>query len=52
MSTHRATHAPDPPQLVLGFGNTSQRAIQAGMAVLGDILSTAPGKPPSVQPRG
>jgi GntR family transcriptional regulator/MocR family aminotransferase len=41
MSTYRATHAPDPPQLVLGFGNTSQRAIQAGMAVLGDILSAA-----------
>jgi GntR family transcriptional regulator/MocR family aminotransferase len=38
MSTHRATHAPDPPQLVLGFGNTSQRAIKAGIAVLGDIL--------------
>jgi GntR family transcriptional regulator/MocR family aminotransferase len=23
MSTHRADHAPGPPQLVLGFGNTS-----------------------------
>jgi GntR family transcriptional regulator/MocR family aminotransferase len=39
MSTHRADHAVDPPQLVLGFGNTSRRAIQAGIAVLGDILS-------------
>jgi GntR family transcriptional regulator/MocR family aminotransferase len=41
MSTYRADHAPGPPQLVLGFGNTSQRAIQTGIAVLGDILSTA-----------
>ena len=39
MSAHRAGHALDPPQLVRGFGNTSQRAIQAGIAVLGDILS-------------
>jgi hypothetical protein len=41
MSTYRADHAQCPPQLVLGFGNTSQRAIQNGIAVLGDILSTA-----------
>jgi GntR family transcriptional regulator/MocR family aminotransferase len=41
MSTYRADHAPGPPQLVLGFGNTSQRAIQTGIAVLGDILTTA-----------
>ena len=41
MSTCRADHAPGPPQLVLGFGNTSQRAIQTGIAVLGDILGTA-----------
>jgi GntR family transcriptional regulator/MocR family aminotransferase len=40
MSSCRADHAPGPPQLVLGFGNTTQRAIQAGIAVLGDILST------------
>ena len=40
MSACRADHAPGPPQLVLGFGNTSQRAIQTGIAVLGDILST------------
>jgi GntR family transcriptional regulator / MocR family aminotransferase len=40
MSSCRADHAPGPPQLVLGFGNTAQRAIQAGIAVLGDILST------------
>jgi GntR family transcriptional regulator/MocR family aminotransferase len=41
MSTYRADHAQCPPQLVLGFGNTSQRAIQNGIAVLGDILGTA-----------
>jgi GntR family transcriptional regulator / MocR family aminotransferase len=41
MSTYRADHSPGPPQLVLGFGNTSQRAIQTGIAVLGDILSNA-----------
>ena len=40
MSSCRHDHAPGPPQLVLGFGNTSQRAIQADIAVLGDILST------------
>jgi GntR family transcriptional regulator/MocR family aminotransferase len=38
MSTHRADHSTEPPQLVLGFGNTGQRAIQTGIAVLGDIL--------------
>jgi GntR family transcriptional regulator/MocR family aminotransferase len=40
MSTCRADNALSPPQLVLGFGNTSQPAIQTGIAVLGDILST------------
>jgi GntR family transcriptional regulator/MocR family aminotransferase len=39
MSTFRADHCPDPPQLVLGFGNTSQQAIRTGIAVLGDILT-------------
>ena len=39
MSTYRADHHPDPPQLVLGFGNTSQQAIRTGIAVLGDILT-------------
>ena len=38
MSTYRASHSPDPPQLVLGFGNTSQQAIRTGIAILGDIL--------------
>jgi GntR family transcriptional regulator/MocR family aminotransferase len=39
MSTWRADHAPSPPQLVFGFGNTSQRAIQTGIALIGDLLS-------------
>ena len=39
MSTYRADHCPDPPQLVLGFGNTRQQAIRTGIAVLGDILT-------------
>lgn len=38
MSTHRASHALDPPQLVLGFGNTGQRAIQEGITLISDIL--------------
>jgi hypothetical protein len=38
MSAHRFDHAPDPPQLVLGFGNTSQQAIRDGLALLADIL--------------
>jgi GntR family transcriptional regulator/MocR family aminotransferase len=40
MSAFRYGHSPDPPQLVLGFGNTSRQGIRAGIAVLGDILST------------
>jgi GntR family transcriptional regulator/MocR family aminotransferase len=40
MSTHRAGHSAEPPQLVLGFGNTGQRAIRAGIVVLGDILAS------------
>jgi GntR family transcriptional regulator/MocR family aminotransferase len=39
MSAHRADHSPDPPQLVLGFGDTGQRAIEAGIALVGDLLS-------------
>jgi GntR family transcriptional regulator/MocR family aminotransferase len=40
MSTHRADHAPDPAQLVLGFGNTSQRAIKTGIALISDLLQS------------
>ena len=38
MSIWRADHAPGPPQLVFGFGNTSQRAIQAGITVISDLI--------------
>jgi GntR family transcriptional regulator/MocR family aminotransferase len=38
MSTYRADHSPCPPQLVLGFGNTTQRAIQTGIALISDLL--------------
>jgi GntR family transcriptional regulator / MocR family aminotransferase len=40
MSTHRSSHSPQPPQLILGFGNTSHHAIRAGVTVLADILNS------------
>ncbi len=30
--------SPVPPQLVIGFGNTGERAIQAGIAAVGGLL--------------
>jgi GntR family transcriptional regulator / MocR family aminotransferase len=62
MSTYRADHSPEPAQLVFGFGNTSQRAIRAGVAVLGGIvrqglgrtdtaISRRPSPPPSPAPQ-
>ena len=52
MSTWRADHALHPPELVLGFGNTSQRAIQTGIALISDLLDNRhpPGRP-AAQPR-
>jgi GntR family transcriptional regulator/MocR family aminotransferase len=41
MSTYRADHASDPPQLLFGFGNTSQRAIQTGIALISDLLDNS-----------
>ena len=38
MSTYRADHSPRPPQLVLGFGNTSECAIKTGIALISDLL--------------
>ena len=38
MSTYRSTHATDPPQLVLGFGNTSRSAIHQGIQAVADLL--------------
>jgi GntR family transcriptional regulator/MocR family aminotransferase len=40
MSAYRSSHSPQPPQLVLGFGNTGHHAIRAGVVVLADILNT------------
>jgi GntR family transcriptional regulator / MocR family aminotransferase len=38
MSAYRSTRATTPTQLVLGFGNLAERAIQAGIAAVGDLL--------------
>jgi GntR family transcriptional regulator/MocR family aminotransferase len=38
MSTYRSTHSAKPPQLVIGFGNTSQREIRAGVRAVADLL--------------
>jgi GntR family transcriptional regulator/MocR family aminotransferase len=48
MSSYRNDHLSEPPQLVLGFGNLSQRAIQTGIAAIGDLL--VPGPPESAGP--
>jgi GntR family transcriptional regulator / MocR family aminotransferase len=39
MSAHRSTGAGTPAQLVLGFGNLNERAIEAGIAAVGDLLN-------------
>lgn len=38
MSAQRSDRSAVPPQLVLGFGNTGRRAIEAGIALVGDLL--------------
>jgi GntR family transcriptional regulator/MocR family aminotransferase len=38
MSTHRSTHDPEPPQLILGFGNTTRTAIGTGISAIADLL--------------
>jgi GntR family transcriptional regulator / MocR family aminotransferase len=38
MSSCRSDGSVHPPQLILGFGNTSQRDIKAGIARIGDLL--------------
>ena len=38
MSACRASRATTPPQLILGFGNLTERAIQNGIGAVGDIL--------------
>ena len=38
MAPFRAVRVPAPPQLVLGFGLTGERAIEAGIAAVADLL--------------
>ena len=38
MSGYRSTGVTDPPELVLGFGNLSETAIERGIAAIGDLL--------------
>jgi GntR family transcriptional regulator/MocR family aminotransferase len=38
MGSFRAARVPAPPQLVLGFGLTGERAIEAGIAAVADLL--------------
>jgi len=38
MGPQWATVAPAPPQLVLGFGNVSERAVESGIAAIADLL--------------
>ena len=38
MSPQRAVTAAAPPQLVLGFGNVSERAVESGIAAVADLL--------------
>ena len=56
MSAYRSTHATTPPQLVLGFGNLTERAIQNGIAAVGDLLQGRAHRQPAHkrnrQPRG
>jgi GntR family transcriptional regulator/MocR family aminotransferase len=38
MAALRAAGTPAPPQLVLGFGNVSERAIESGIAAVAELL--------------
>jgi hypothetical protein len=38
MSTMRRARGPHQPQFILGFGDTSRRAIEAGIAAVADLL--------------
>jgi len=38
MSDYRADRSPEPPRLVLGFGNTSEQAIESGLRAIADLL--------------
>ncbi len=43
MAPHRAAGPAGPPQLVLGFGQVSERAIEPGIAAVADLLRAAGG---------
>lgn len=43
MSTFRSDGATVPAQLILGFGNISERSIRAGIAAIGDLLDVPRG---------
>jgi GntR family transcriptional regulator/MocR family aminotransferase len=45
MSAYRALSDPRPPELVLGFGNLTEGAIQRGIAGVADLLSGSGGEP-------
>jgi GntR family transcriptional regulator/MocR family aminotransferase len=38
ISGYRSTGVTDPPELVLGFGNLSETAIERGIAAIGYLL--------------
>ncbi|GAB3425653.1 PLP-dependent aminotransferase family protein [Flindersiella endophytica] len=42
MSTCRADGSTTPPQLVLGLGNLTERAIRSGIAAIADLLQPSP----------
>jgi GntR family transcriptional regulator / MocR family aminotransferase len=50
MSGFRASGAPRPPQLVLGFGNLSAESIEHGISVIGDLLGRKPTRRAQTQP--
>lgn len=43
MSRYRASGNTRPPELVLGFGNSSEAEIERGIASISDLLQTPPG---------
>jgi GntR family transcriptional regulator/MocR family aminotransferase len=45
MSAFRSDGATVPAQLILGFGNISERSIRAGVAAIGDLLAGTPEQP-------
>lgn len=50
MSTCRSSHATDPAQLVLGFGDVGERAITAGITAVADLLRDPWPRPHSPSP--